>query len=157
METMKKQWGKALVGVQRFVPQYCQTPCGPGTTMVTYKFWCNAGTGDYYVWEETNGKTGLQTSGGNGYNADKCWAGYYPAPWISYHPCNDTHSVTVPKGTSVDNIFPYGYISKNSNGYNNTPVRLWLDRKPNPVTGDATDIHCTTKLNTSEYTPHNPS
>ncbi|MBP3713753.1 MAG: hypothetical protein J6J09_00285 [Phocaeicola sp.] len=121
--------------------------------MVTYEFWCNAGTGDYYVWEETNGTPGLQTSG---YNHDKCWAGS-GGRWWSYHPCNAAHSVTVPKGTSVDDIFPYGYISKKSNGSGSTQVRLWLDRKPNPVTGTATDIHCTTKLNTSEYTPHNPS
>ena len=153
MESIKRKWGKPEVGVQLFMPnEYC-APCGDGTTMVTYEFWCNAGTGDYNVWEETNGKTGLQTSG---YNADKCWAGLN-GKWWSYHPCNQTHSVTVPKGTSVDNIFPYGYISKSDNGNNYTTVRLWLDRKPDAVTGNATDIHCTTKLNESEFTPHNPS
>ena len=153
MESIKRKWGKPEVGVQLFMPnEYC-VPCGDGTTMVTYEFWCNAGTGDYYVWEETNGTPGLQTSG---YNHDKCWAGS-GGRWWSYHPCNAAHSVTVPKGTSVDDIFPYGYISKKSNGSGSTQVRLWLDRKPNPVTGTATDIHCTTKLNTSEYTPHNPS
>ena len=153
METMKKEWGKPLTGVQEFMPSEFCAPCGDGTTMVTYEFWCNAGTGSYYVWEETNGTTGLQTSG---YNHDKCWAGP-SGTWGSYHPCNATHSVTVPKGTSIDDIFPYGYISKHSDGSDKTAVRLWLDRKPNPVTGNATDIHCTTKLNTSEYTPHNPS
>ena len=70
MESIKRKWGKPEVGVQLFMPnEYC-VPCGDGTTMVTYEFWCNAGTGDYYVWEETNGITGLQTSDGYEYNAD---------------------------------------------------------------------------------------
>lgn len=49
METMKKQWGKALTSVQEFVPQYCQTPCGPGET-----YW--TGTCDYtgYAFKDLN-------------------------------------------------------------------------------------------------------
>ncbi len=152
----KKNYTRPVMDIELFVANNFCSACGDGTTMVTYEFWCNAGTGDYYVWEETNGRDGLQTSGGYGYNADKCWAGTN-GTWYSYHPCNQSHSVTVPKGTSIDNIFPYGYISKNGNGSNYTRVRLWLDRQPDPVTGNATDIHCTTKLNTSEFTPHNPS
>lgn len=154
METMKKQWGKPLTGVQRFVPQYCQTPCGDGTTMVTYNFWCNAGNGrSYYVWLDNNTIGG--DAEGDWYEVSSGWTTEYE--WRGqdeyigrFHACEASHSVTVPKGSSIDDIFPLGLISRNMYGTNATRVRIWRGE-------DGDNIHCTTKLDTSEFTPHNPS
>ncbi|MBQ9884296.1 MAG: hypothetical protein IJM43_07585 [Bacteroidaceae bacterium] len=157
METMKKQWGKALVGVQEFVPQEFIAACAPDQTYVTYKFWCNAGSGDYSVWEETNGVPGLQrspewnTEDWSWTPADKQWAGSN-GQWGSYHPCNKAHEVTVKKGESVDYTFPYGYIRKQGEYDPQTiNVRLWLDDPR------GSNIHCTENLSMDEYTEHNPS
>lgn len=160
METMKKQWGKALVGVQRFVPQYCQTPCGDGTTKVTYYFMCDCESGSY-VWLETNGIAGLQAKTEENWmgrqqgvwnrtdnDYDLTWASK-EANWGSFEPCRKKHTVTVDKGTSIDAVFPMGYTSYYTAGRNATPVRVWTD--------NGTNTHVTTHLNTSEYTPHNPS
>ena len=64
-----------------------------------------------------------------------------------FHACNAEHSVTVPKGTSIDDIFPMGLISRNSYGSSTTPVRVWRGE-------DGNNIHCSTSLTESEYTPH---
>ena len=160
METMKKQWGKALVGVQRFVPQYCQTPCGDGTTMVTYYFMCDCEAG-HYVWLETNGTPGLQAKTETNFfgreqgvwnrtdnDYDLTWASR-ESRWGNFQPCEERHTVTVPAGTSVDDIFPYGYTSNYTTGRNATLVRVWTDNE--------TNTHVTTHLDSSSYTPHNPS
>ena len=153
MESKKRNWGKPEVGVQLFMPnEYC-APCGDGTTMVTYTFWCDAGSGSYYVWLDNNilggPAEGDWVEVGSGWYTEYEWQGN--DEYIGrFHPCQATHSVTVPKGTSIDDVFPYGLISKQQSGYNTTRVRIWRG-------DDGNNIHCTTHLDESEYTTHNPS
>lgn len=147
----KKEYGKPLMFAEEFIPQEYCAPCGDGTTMVTYTFWCDAGNGrSFYVWLDKN-NIGGDAEGDWEYDY---WSGY---TWVgadeylgSFHACQATHSVTVPKGTSIDDVFPRGLICRNMYGVSPTQVRVWR--------GDNNDnIHCTTKLEESEYTPHNPS
>ena len=160
METMKKQWGKALVGIQEFVPsEYC-VPCGDGATEVTYYFMCDGGfaTGHYDVWKDVN-KNGIFDTHVEHHGPTIIdWDGWDETvideelltPRTYYHPCGFTHTVTVPKGTNVDDIFPYGFITPDGQTSPVTQVRYYHAT-------DGTGYHCTTTLKSSEFTPHNPS
>ncbi|MBQ6037500.1 MAG: hypothetical protein IJL37_02380 [Bacteroidaceae bacterium] len=162
METMKKQWGKPLTNVQEFVPSEFCAPCGDGTTEVTYYFMCDGGWGNthYNVWLDNNPQDNQLT----GVWRQNFWGNWQWAnndqgdhdTWLTsgtyyYHSCQEAHTVTVPKGTSVDDIFPYGFMQvKGDRDGEIIPVRIWR--------GDNNDdIHCTRTLNSSEFTPHNPS
>ena len=146
METMKKQWEKPFVGVQEFVPsEYC-APCGDGMTEVTYYFMCDAGQGNQYkVWLDNGDKVFQQSR--DTQLTDR---------WHVFEPCAEKHEVTVPKDQEgqIDNIFPYGWIVRyDYQGLHTneaTLVRIWRGKNND-------DIHCTTHLDTSSYTPHNPS
>ena len=77
--------------------------------------------------------------------------------WLTdtYHPCAQQHTVTVPKGTSIDDIFPKGYLLIEHGygygaSYETIPVRIWRGE-------DGRNVHVTTSLQESEFTPHNPS
>lgn len=163
MESMKRNWGKPGLDVQVFLPNEFCAPCGDGATEVTYYFMCDGGFGQthYNVWLDNNPKDNLLTGRwwSNPYSGSTTWGnndqGVHDT-WLTsgtyyYHSCQETHTVTVPKGTSVENIFPYGFIQVKSNHNAEViPVRIWR--------GDNNDdIHCTRTLNSSEFTPHNPS
>lgn len=147
METMKKEWGKPLTSVQEFVPSEFCAPCGDGTTEVTYYFVCDGavtGYSNYKVYLDSN----------NNGQWDQYSDTNLTQGWSTYHPCNEPHTVTVPKGTSIDNIFPKGFMIPYNYGSLDTnhvtPVRIWR--------GDYNDnVHCTLTLKESEFTPHNPS
>ena len=159
MRLEKKNWISPRTGFQEFVPnEYC-APCGDGTTEVTYYFMCDCKVGSY-VWLETNGTAGLQAKTETNFGLeqgvwnrtdnryDLTWASR-ERRWGNFRPCGERHTVTVPKGTPIDDIFPYGYTSYYNTGRNATPVRVWTD--------NGTNTHVTTHLDASEYTPHNPS
>lgn len=148
----KKNYKRPIMQIEEFVANHFIAACSEVQTMVTYDFWCNANVGEY-VWFETNGKAGLQAKTdrrGNGVwnttddDYDQTWASR-EGKWGSFGPCGHSHSVTVPKGTPIDDIFPKGYASYYSNGYNATQVRIYTD-------GD-TNTHVTRQLNESEFTP----
>ena len=162
----KKTYSKPVMSAQRFEPQEYCVPCGDGATEVTYYFMCDGGFGNtpYDAWLDDNPKNGSldgewvrnwqgRYQWGNG----DSWLTYYHNYSVWYfHSCQERHEVTVPAGTNIDNIFPFGFIqqkSTNSDGHNTgavIPVRLWR--------GDSgSEIHATRQLNSSSFTPHNPS
>ena len=156
----KKVYGKPLMFAEEFVPQEYCAPCGDGTTEVTYFFMCNANVGSY-IWLETNGTPGLQAKTETNWfgrqqgiwnrtdnSYDLTWASR-ESNWGSFDPCRKTHTVTVAKGTPIDDVFPMGYASYYTTGRNAQQVRVWTD--------EGTNTHVTTQLSSSEYTPHNPS
>lgn len=155
----KKTYSKPVLSAQRFEPQEYCVPCGDGATEVTYYFMCDGGWGNthYNVWLDDNPKDNQLT----GRWRQNFWGSWQWAnndngdsdTWLTpgqyYHSCNKTHTVTVPKGTSVDDIFPYGFLQvKDDRNGEVIPVRLWR--------GDGS-IHATRTLNSTEFTPHNPS
>ncbi len=156
----KKVYSKPIMMIETFVPQEYCAPCGDGATEVTYYFMCDGGFGNthYNVWLDDNPRDDQLTGrwGRSPLSVDWTW-GYsdqgYRDTWLTsgkyYHSCNKTHTVTVPKGTSVEDIFPYGFLQvKGDRDGEIIPVRLWR--------GDGS-IHATRTLNSSEFTPHNPS
>ncbi|MBO7552853.1 MAG: hypothetical protein J6T82_02335 [Bacteroidaceae bacterium] len=158
METMKKEWGKPLTGVQEFAPQEFIAACDNTGATQTYYFMCDGGISNqhYDVILDTN-----KNHTNDGYWV-RNWNGSYTLnpggdelltySTLYYHPCGTTHVVTVPYGTSVEAIFPYGWIqTKNSHSNTNwTPVRIWRG-------DDGNNIHCTTNLRSEDFIPHNPS
>ena len=142
----EKKWQSPVKDLQFFVPQQYVAACAPGETYVEYTFWCNAGSSgnNYGVWLETNGISGLQQDGPL---ADERLR--------NFHPCNESHSVTVRKGESVDNVFPYGYIRRLRWGSGQTTVdptinvRVW--------TNNGTNVHCTDNLSMNDWTEKKPS
>ena len=158
MESIKRKWGKPGLDVQVFMPnEYC-APCGDGTTQVTYYFMCDGGLGNshYDVWLDDNPKDNVLTGKWKYSSGEIIWGSNdqgFSDTWLTsgkyYHSCKKAHTVTVSKGTSVDDIFPYGFLQvKYDYGGDVIPVRLWR--------GDGS-IHATRTLNSSEFTPHNPS
>lgn len=156
----KKVYSKPIMMIETFVPQEYCAPCGDGATEVTYYFMCDANYGSY-VWLETNGTPGLQAKTETNFfgreqgvwnrtdnDYDLTWASR-ESRWGNFSPCGEKHTVTVPKGTPIDDIFPHGYTSYYTTGRNATPVRVWTDGN--------TNTHVTSQLNSSEFTPHNPS
>ena len=146
METMKKQWGKALVGVQEFAPQEYIAACDPDATFVTYEFWCDASLSSYGHHVYFDDGDGVFDNGDTS---------AMPSGW-SYSPCGKSHSVTVPKGQSIDETFPKGWLvalNRRGNETNNVvAVRIWQ-----PDHTDYENTHCTRQLNEDEFTEHNPS
>ena len=113
--------------------EYCST-CGDSG--INYLFECNAGGGTPgSVYQETNGREGLQTRGGWGYRADKELTDW---DWSHYYACNEKHTAS-----STDD-FLNGYYLPNNNSRNAKQVIIWRGQN-----GD--DIHCTTKLNKDEW------
>ena len=152
IDMTKKVYGKPLMFAEEFVPQEYCAPCGDGATQVTYYFVCDGGIPNTYhtVYLESNGYSGLQTSGNP-------WAGTRADQWLTdtYHPCAQKHTVTVPKGTAIDDIFPKGYLLVQHGygwgaSYETIPVSIWRGEN-----GD--NVHVTTALQESEFTPHTPS
>ena len=131
---MKEMWTEPRIEVQKFAANEYVAACGDSGTV--YKFECTAGGGTHgSVYEETNGRDGLQTRGGLGYRADRELTGW---PWNYYYACNEKHTAE-----STDD-FLNGYYCAGDNTRNAQKVIIW--QGPN---GD--DIHCTTKLNMNEW------
>ena len=166
MRLEKKDWISPRTGFQEFVPnEYC-APCGDGATEVTYYFMCDGGFGTtpYDAWLDNNPKNG-SLDGNWVWNTGRYQWSSNGDSWLTYYKnrrvwhfesCNEKHTVTVPAGQSVDNIFPYGFIQQKNpslDGYNTGPVisvRLWRGNSGN-------EIHATRQLNSESFTPHNPS
>ena len=138
----KKVYGKPLMYAEKFVPQNFVAACPPSETYVTYQFWCDAGNGSTYNVYIDNGDGTFNN------NSDIHIGNFYA--------CREAHSVTVPKGSSIDDIFPKGFIGRNEwtgpweYQYVARPVRIWR--------GENNDnIHCTFQLSENEFTIVNPS
>ncbi len=135
---IKESYVTPTANVDVFAPNDYIAACSDkGTT--TYNFVCNAAAywlidigGNVYL--ETNGVEGLQKYGNN---ADK-----YLGP---HHACEETHTVTVPIGTNVDDIFQYGYFDPANLFISTKNVRVWTD--------GGTNIHCSANLKSSDYVP----
>lgn len=129
---MARSYRKPMMNVEKFVANEYVAACGESG--VVYKFKCDAGGGESgKVYLETNGKEGLQTTGGWGYRADD---------YLSrYHACGITH-----EAESTDS-FQNGYYVVSGDwvqGDTVTPVIVW--RGPN---NDNT--HCTKNLDMSKW------
>ena len=130
----RRVWVSPKSLVQKFVPNEYVAGCGDSGT--TYLFACTAGGGQHgSVYQETNGREGLQTTGGWGYRADRELTSW---PWNYYYACNEKH-----EADSTDD-FVNGYYLPNDSSRNAQQVIIW--RGPH---GD--DIHCTTNLNKNEW------
>jgi len=143
METMKKQWGKPLTSVQEFVPQEFIAACDPDDRYVKYEFWCDAGGGTTWnVYYDTN----------KNQQYDEGIDQYY----TNFYACREEHDVTVHIGVDefdVDTYFPMGIIRRRRNifaEWQEIPVRIWK--------GENNDnCHCTTHLDITNWSIHNPS
>lgn len=134
---MKKTWEEPQILVQKFIPNEYVAACGDSGT--TYLFKCDAGGGVYgSVYQETNGQSGLQTSG---WNADKKIASYENwGVWGEYgfHACGTTHEA------ESDSGFYDGYYCAKGNTNNPVPVIIWKGNR-----GD--NVHCTTNLDKDSW------
>ena len=152
----KKIYNKPFLMSEKFVPQDYVAACSPDSEFVTYLFECNgvsnSSSNGYDIYLETNGRDDLQIVLGGGLFGDDKLTGFLLFPTTWYHPCGKNHSVTVPKGTSVDDIFKHGYIvhsgATDLNKGDRLRVRVW--------TGDG-DIHTTNTLSSEEFAVKNPS
>ena len=159
----KKNYSKPFMMSEKFVPQDYVAACPPDSEFVKYLFVCDANTdnppssGQYDVYLETNGTAGLQIGLGWGIFGDEKLNRTGIISLSHYHPCNQTHEVTVPKSqataANLNNLFPLGYIvhpnATDINDRDYRTVRIW--------TANNTNIHCTRQLNQSNFTIKNPS
>lgn len=162
----KKIYERPVMQVEFFVANHFCSSCGDGATEVTYYFMCDGGFGDtpYDAWLDDNPQNGSldgnwvrNWQGRYQWGSGDSWLTYYHQSSVWYfHSCGKPHTVTVPEGTSIDDIFPYGFIQQkntSSDGHNIgdvIPVRLWRGDKGN-------EIHATRTLNSESFTPHYPS
>ena len=134
---MKKTWEEPQILVQKFIPNEYVAACGDSGTV--YRFKCDAGNGVYgSVYEETNGREGLQTSG---WKADRLIS-YYSRDWwgneSGFHACEITHEA------ESNSVFSAGYYCAQGDKTHPVPVIIWKGDK-----GD--DVHCTTNLNKNDW------
>lgn len=130
----KRAYVKPSLESEAFVPNTYVAACGDQN--VVYKFTCDAGGGVRgSVYQETNGRDGLQTRGGWGYRADRELTDW---SWSYYYACNEMHEA------STDDEFVEGYFCAGGNTRNAQKVIIW--KGPN---GD--DIHCTTNLDMNSW------
>jgi hypothetical protein len=159
---MKKIYEKPVMLAEVFVPNMYVAACDQSGATQTYYFMCDGGfqSGQYDVVMDSNGNQTLEGVwrwnfarqtyqwgySDNGERDNLLTAGKY------FHPCNKKHTVTVPYGTSVEDIFPHGWMQTKDSHSNTdwTAVRIWR--------GENNDnIHCTTNLRSEDFIPHNPS
>lgn len=124
---MKKRWEEPRILAQKFMPNEYVAACGEENKV--YKFTCNAITeyGIGLVFEEKNGKPGLQAFGGDEYRS-------------SYSPCGETHEAPV----TDDFIYGY-YVHDWDSIWNPTPIIIWTGRNDD-------NTHCTTNLDMDSWT-----
>lgn len=119
-----RKYKKPVLNVEQFTANEFIAACGDKNTV--YKFKCDADSNGWFseggsVYQETNGKDGLQVGLING---DKKLG--------SYHPCNETHEA------KTTDEFVKGYLF----GFGNTKAQEVIIWKGN----DGNNIHCTTNL-----------
>ena len=120
---MKKAFDMPKIVVEQFVPNEYVAACGDKNKV--YKFKCDAGGGaPGSVYKESNGQDGYQYD-------DELMT------WGGYHACGEEHEA--PTG---NDFFKGYYRASLTDEY--IPVMIW--RGP-----DGNNIHCTTKLNMSEW------
>lgn len=130
----KRVWEQPMTMVQNFEANEYVAACGDSGT--TYLFTCTAGGGTPgSVYQETNGRDGLQTRGGWGYRADRELTNW---DWDYYYACNETH-----EADSMDD-FLKGYYCPYGNTRRAQQVIIWRGRRGN-------DIHCTTNLDQDSW------
>ena len=101
---------------------------------VTYTFVCNGGQygKSYDVWiDDGDGVF-------NSRKDDKLTS------WLSYGPCGKDHQVTVPRGTSVSNVFQEGWMRP----YNNANADV---EKVIVWTNNSTNCHCSANLSIKDW------
>lgn len=127
----KKAYSKPMLKSEAFVPQSYVAACGD--TNKVYKFKCDA-TGGWTgsVYQETNGKEGLQAFG---FDPDEHIA-------YGYHACGITH-----EAPATDSFYDGYYVTGRdamSGGDLITPVKIW--KGP-----DNNNVHCTKNLDMSSW------
>ncbi|WP_294580659.1 hypothetical protein [uncultured Thomasclavelia sp.] len=131
---MKLEWNEPKIIAEEFKSNEFVAACGDSGT--TYLFNCDAGGGTPgSVYQETNGKDGLQTTGGRGYRADTELTAW---PFNYYYACDEKHTAE-----STDD-FLNGYYCPNGYTRNAQQVIIWRG-----IHGD--DIHCTTNLDQDSW------
>lgn len=119
---MRKNYVKPALISEEFVPQTYVAACAEEPGYTKYSFTCNAGTGtthygDKYVWNVY--VNGIDITGNK-----------------LYGPCGDTHTVTVPAGTPVEEVFLRGYMD-NAYTQRNENIQVYVWRGP-----DNDNTHC---------------
>ena len=127
METkVKKNYTKPTLMSEVFVPQEYVAVCAVEPGYTKYSFICNAGlgvtyNGNKYVWNVYDDNGNKLTKRG------------------LYGPCDDSHILKVPEGTSVAAVFTKGYMdnfyTKDVNEHIN--VYIWKGENNN-------NVHCMT-------------
>ena len=107
---------------EAFIPNEYVAACAEDPGYTKYSFTCNAGAGvthkgSKYVWNVY--VNGQKITG-----------------WGYYGPCGSTHTVTVPAGTPVEEVFLKGYMDNAYTDVNeNIPVYVWRGKNNN-------NVHC---------------
>lgn len=123
---MKVVYEKPVMDVQCFMANEFCSACGDQNKV--YKFECDAPAGKVY--QETNKRDGLQTSGGFLYKADKCLTPGYSR----YDPCGEKHEA------AGDGEFLRGYVLPFDDSKGDClEVMIWTGE-------NRRNVHCTTHL-----------
>lgn len=124
----KRVWTAPQATVEQFVANEYVAACN--TTKTYYEFTCDAGGGTRGgVYEETNGKNGLQISNNNGTRADRMISSRYN----SFHACDAYHYAE-----SMDDFIQNCYYRNATTG-EVLNVIVWRGE-------DGDNVHCTTQL-----------
>ena|GEM_PF-7003822 len=144
MRLEKKDWISPRTGFQEFVPQqYCGS-CEHDSGGSLYHFQCNAGIKEGYsqgyIYEESNGVSGLQSSSGSGYPADSKRDYFHPNPNVDHWaPTTDE--------------FKYGYFVPFTFSGVLFPsiVYHWNQAFPVIIWDGDGDLHATSELDISKW------
>lgn len=123
----RRVWRRPLTEVQKFEANEYVAACGDKNKV--YKFKCDAPTewGIGLVYEETNGKEGLQVGiGGDTFRS-------------TYHPCGETHEAPV-----TDEFIKGYYIHDIDSFFNPTSIIIWTGMNDD-------NTHCTRNLNMDSW------
>lgn len=133
---MKRVYEAPAVSLEQFAANEYIAACGDSGTV--YKFVCDAGNGVYgSVYQETNGRDGLQTGRGG----DERLARYRVTLLGNergYHACG------IPHEADTDDDFLEGYYLPRGNINNVVDVIIWRGSSGN-------NVHCTTNLDKSTW------
>lgn len=133
---MKREYVRPMMRGEVFAANEYVAACGESG--VVYKFKCDAGDGVWgSVYQETNGKPGLQTGR---YGDDKIasYDSILGVPISGFHACGTTHEAESNSG------FYDGYYCASGNISNPVSVIIWK--------GNHNDnVHCTTNLDKDSW------
>lgn len=124
-----RNWERPMVVVDTFAANEFVSTCGENHKV--YNFVCNAGEKGHhynvYYYDRYNNKHYIASN-------------RHYAQFSGYHPCDATHEA------STKDEFINGYIDDQSTWWEDekVPVVIWTER--------GTSVHCTTNLNTNEWT-----